>query len=584
MDIRWRLENIYKGCGDRQLAEDIEKYSEGIKKLDTYAREKFSSQYEPTEVIKGYIKLLNETILLEKPGLYLGLVLAADSENAEAQKLMDRFSDISASAACREALFDEYMKGISLEELSDDDIIKEHMHFLATAKRDGAYTLDPKAEEIIAKMKITGSESFKRLWENLTSHLMCELDGEEIPLSSVRGLARSPKPETRRKAYISELDAYKKIDSAGAACLNSIKGEVIKECEMRGYDSPLGQSLLCAGIDRDILNAMLSAIDESLPQLNKFYRIKAKYLGYEKLPFYELFAPVGKNELTFSFDEAKDFVIKAFGGFSEKMESFAKKTFENGWIDVSPRAGKVGGAFCENIPSMGESRILMNFGESFDDIITLSHELGHGYHNEVLKGQSAINSDYPMTLAETASTFGENLAYKAAEKILPKEALITIRENRLSEELQSIVDIYSRFLFEDSFFEKRKDGSLSPKEICSLMTEAQKKAYKDGLDENCLHPYMWLCKPHYYDADFNYYNYPYAFGDLFARSLSALYEERGAAFINEYDRLLISAGSSSVRETGLLAGIDFGDKAFWKKGIEEILKDIDELDALMKNQ
>ncbi|MCD8090980.1 MAG: M3 family oligoendopeptidase [Clostridiales bacterium] len=582
MDVRWKLDNIYKGVDSEELISDIEKYSAELDSLNAFAEENFKEGTDPERVISQYIEKVNHILLYNKISAYLNFILSADTENKHAAKLFDRVSAISAKAAWSESLFREYIKNINIEKIAENPVIREHICFLNREKEAALHSLSPEAEKTAASLKSTGSDSWEKLWEGISSSLMCDFRGKEFSLSEIRGMAYSADKAVRQDAYKGELSAYEKIASTGAACLNAIKGEVISLCGLRGYKSPLEESAIGSGIDLEILGAMIDAVDENIYELNKFYRIKAEYLGEEKLPFYDLFAPVGKGELKFTFEEAKDFVKAAYGGFSEKLGNFAEKAFKGEWIDAFPRKGKVGGAYCEYIKSLEESRVLMNFSGNFEDIITLSHELGHGFHNEVLRNETPINSDYPMTLAETASTFCENLAFSRAEKVFSGENLLTVKESRLSGELQSICDIYSRFLFEDSFFKEREKGGLSAEEICRLMTEAQKKAYFKGLDTSCLHPYMWLCKPHYYDADFNYYNYPYAFGDLFARSLFALYEEKGAAFIPQYELILSNAGKKTVREVGLLAEIDFTDKEFWEKGIKNILKDIDSLEELMK--
>ncbi|MCD8158125.1 MAG: M3 family oligoendopeptidase [Clostridiales bacterium] len=582
MDIRWKLDNIYKSLDCEELSADISEYSEKLDALNTFAEVNFNDIADPERVIEGYISKVNELLLYNKISAYLNFILSADTENKQAAKLFDRVSSISAKAAKSESLFKEYIKNINVEKFINNPVIKEHICFLKREKEDAAHTLSPEAEETAASLKATGSQSWQKLWEGASSSLMCSFRGKEVSLSEIRGMAYSSDKTVRRDAYEGELAAYEKISSVGAACLNAIKGEVISLCNLRGYKSPLEESALTSGIDLDILKAMTDAIDENIYALNKFYRIKAEYMGKKRLPFYDLFAPVGESELKFTFEEAKSYVVNTYSGFSEKLGAFAKKAFKGEWVDAFPRKGKVGGAYCEYIKSIEESRVLMNFSGNFEDIITLSHELGHGYHNEVLRNESPVNSDYPMTLAETASTFCENLSYKRAETVFSGQNLLTVKESRLSGELQSICDIYSRFLFEDSFFEERKKGGLSAEEICSLMEKAQKKAYFEGLDPEYLHPYMWLCKPHYYDADFNYYNYPYAFGDLFARSLFAMYEEKGAEFVPQYDIILSNAGKKTVKEVGKLAGIDFTDKTFWEKGIKNILKDIDSLEELMK--
>lgn len=577
MSVKWKLDSIYDSTDGEKFLRDIELYSQKTDEINAFAEKNFMTDKADPQAAEKYISLKEELVLFDSLSAYINFILSTDSENAEAAKLFDRISEISVRQSKAESLFRAYLKNADLSEFKKNPVTNEHIYFLEKEKEEARYSLSAESEEVMAAMKTTGSSSWQKLWESLTSSLSCGYEGKNLTLWEIRGMAYSPDSDVRKKAYESELNAYEKIASAGAFCLNSIKGEVINEVKLRGADSPLHESLRASGMNMDILTAMISAIDESVDELNGFYRKKAKYLGKETLPFYDLFAPVGNEELKFSFNEARTHVENIFSGFSPKMGAFAKRAFENSWIDAEIRKGKVGGAYCEYIKKTEESRILMNFSGNFEDIITLSHELGHGYHNLVFGGETPINADTPMPLAETASTFCENLAYKAAESFLPENALVTVKESRLSGELQSILDIYSRFLFEDSFFREREKGSLRAGEICELMTKAQLRAYKGGLDPKALHPFMWLCKPHYYDAGFNYYNYPYAFGDIFARSLFGLYEKMGADFIPLYDKILSSCGKMSVKDVGLIVGADFTDVSFWKDGISRIIKDINNL-------
>ena len=262
--------------------------------------------------------------------------------------------------------------------------------------------------------------------------------------------------------------------------------------------------------------------------------------------------------------------------------SQAQKAINNDWIDVEPREGKVGGAFCAGIHTLGESRILLNFGGSFGDVVTMAHELGHGFHGECLKNESILNSNYPMPIAETASTFCETIIKKAAIKDATEKEALSILETEISDCTQVIVDIYSRFLFEKSVFEERKESALTVERIKELMLNAQKEAYGDGLDENYLHPYMWAWKPHYYDANYNYYNFPYAFGLLFAKGLYAEYLKKGSDFVSEYERLLSITGKNKIADITKEVGIDIHDKEFWKNSLKTIEEDIEKFIMLSK--
>lgn len=226
---------------------------------------------------------------------------------------------------------------------------------------------------------------------------------------------------------------------------------------------------------------------------------------------------------------------------------------------------------------------MLNFGETLSDVITLAHELGHGYHGECLLKESEINSEYPMPIAETASTFCETIVKKAAVKGASKNDALAILETEISDCGQIIVDILSRFLFEKEVFDRRKEASLNSEELKEIMINAQKETYGDGLDFNYLHPYMWACKPHYYYAEANFYNFPYAFGLLFSKGLYAEYLKRGSEFVEDYDKLLSVTGKSNLADITKLMNIDIQSIDFWRNSLKIIEDDINNFLELSKN-
>ncbi|MGH7294089.1 MAG: M3 family metallopeptidase, partial [Polyangiaceae bacterium] len=240
------------------------------------------------------------------------------------------------------------------------------------------------------------------------------------------------------------------------------------------------------------------------------------------------------------------------------------------WIDAEPRAGKVGGAFCMGVPEVKESRVLMNFDGTFDQVSTLAHELGHGFHNECLKDRTPLQRRTPMTLAETASIFCETIIFHAAMAAAGPDEQLGILETNLLGSCQVVVDIYSRYLFETRLFERREKSELSAGELCALMREAQGEAYGDAIDPATFHPYMWAVKGHYYAADMGFYNYPYAFGLLFGLGLFAIFKRRGAAFCPDYEALLGATGMGKAAELAGRFGIDIRAKKFWADGLAEV--------------
>ncbi|MDO4535243.1 MAG: M3 family oligoendopeptidase [Clostridium perfringens] len=590
MELNWNLKDIYISFEDEDFKSDLERLDRNIEELNSWCKEVIKSHDNEKIKLEEYIKRLSEfRNISNRLGSFIHLNLSTDTKNKEALK----YSDIldKKLTKCVEA-FTNLEKWISkvhnIESvIKESKVLKEHEFILKSIVKDSRYTLSSSEENIIANMENTGSNAFAKLKNTLISTLKVniEVDGkdDELPLTKVLTMANNKDKEIRKKAYEAEIESYKKIEEPLAACLNGIKGEVLTVCDLRGYKSPLDKSLIDSRMDEESLNAMMDAMKESLPIFRKYLKRKAEILGYNNgLPFYEIYAPVVECDMSFPYEKGTDFVEKNFRTFSDNLANFARKAIDSSWIDVYPKEGKVGGAFCSNLHFIGESRFLLNYGNSLKDVITLAHELGHGFHGECLKGESILNSSYPMPIAETASTFCETIIKKAAVKEASKEEALAILEAEISGCTQVIVDIYSRFLFEKRFFENRRESALSVSKIKELMIEAQKEAYGDGLDENYLHPYMWTWKPHYYYAHFSFYNFPYAFGLLFAKGLYAKYLEKGKEFSKDYEKLLSITGKNNIADVTMSIGIDIHDKIFWKSSLKTIEEDIERFIELSK--
>lgn len=580
LSLEWSLKELYPSFQSEEFKKDYEDAKNYIEEMKAWAENNFNNRSKPVEKIENFIHMQNDFSRYYNLLEYARLIISVDTVNGEAAKWLDLLEEMFSELTSPVVLFQNFLREMpNLDVLMNSSrLLQEHSFVLKEMQGKAEYLLSREEEVLLAKLQTTGSQAWEKMKEQLTGTLMVEMgEGEEkYPLTVIRNNAYEEDGELRKKSYEAELEAYKKIDKAAAFALNSIKGEVLSTCRLKGYQSPLEMTLLNARLDRDILEALLSAIRDSLPMFRRYFRKKAQMLGHEGgLPFYDLFAPLGRSDKKYSYDEASDFVIRHFTSFNPRLGQLAQRAIEGSWVDVSPREGKRGGAFCSNIHPIGQSRIMLNFTGSFNDVLTLAHELGHGYHGDCLVRETYLNSNYSMPIAETASTLCETIVAQGALKSAEPEEALNILENDISGAAQVIVDIYSRFLFEDRLFQNRKEGVLSVCELKELMLEAQKEAYGDGLDFNYLHPYMWICKPHYYDASYNYYNFPYAYGLLFAKGLYGIYEMEGQAFTDRLDRMLAATGKNNLRDAAKLCGIDVGEPSFWKESLKVIERDID---------
>jgi Oligoendopeptidase F len=426
------------------LKEDIQLFINYITEFNSWVENNTKDYSNSLNKLEEYIELTSKIVEISiKLAAFSQLTLSVDTKNSKAMSSLENVEDKLSELAEPTAKAEKWISNIDKIDsvINQSDLLKEHSFYLKEIVEKSKYLLSDKEEAIIAKMKNTGSGAWTKLKDPITSTLLVdiEIDGEEkrIPLSLIRNMAYDKDEKVRERAYLSELKAYEKIDATAAATLNGIKGEVITISKLRGYKSPLEESLIKSRMDESILNSMIDAMKEFFSHFRRFYKKKGELLGHkEGLPFYDLFAPVGEVNMKFTYQEAKDFIVKKFRSFSDKLADYAQKAFDEEWIDIEPREGKVGGAFCENIHPIGESRIMCNFSGSFSDVVTLAHELGHGYHGECLKKERILNSDYPMPIAETASTFCETIIKKAALKDASKEEAFSILESEISDARQ----------------------------------------------------------------------------------------------------------------------------------------------------
>ncbi len=579
---RWNLDKMYHGFSDPSFASDMQKLQKTAEDFSALV-----ATLELTASVRNGVLLLEAfTATFAKLAEYCSLVQAADTKNTEAASKLGQIIAIYSGMQGPIASFQKYISTLPDEEIKAltemDEVLGAYKFMFSQIKEDSKYLLDAKCEEIIARMSMSGGNAWSDLQSYLTSTVPVEYEGKIINLSSVRNLAYDKDPEVRKKAYEAELKCYDRIKDAVAFALNSIKLETITETKLRGYESPLDKTLKGSRMKRETLDAMMSAMEEYMPVFRDYLKAKARALGHKNgLPWYDLFAPMGKSGKTYTVEEAKAYLLDLFGTFDKELRDMVERAFDEEWIDFFPRDGKQGGAFCSGVESLGESRILTNYDGSFSDIVTLAHELGHAFHNQCISDHRVLNRDYSMPVAETASTFNECVVMNAAIKAATdKDEKLALIESQLMDATQIICDIYSRFTFEKSVFDNREQQFTSADDLCAFMIEAQKKSYGDGLDENVRHPYMWVCKGHYYGPIF--YNFPYAFGGLFARGLYAQYEREGEAFLPKYKKLLHDTTVTTVEGAALIADIDLTDRKFWESGLQSIADQIKEFIELVE--
>lgn len=572
MKTNWDLTVFYKDFDDPEFKNDLARLP---KEIDAFT----AAIAAPAEdEVRKLVSLVHQeealSCLFERLSMMIELNFAVDANNKPANAALAPLMRANMDSSLAANAFSRYLASLeNLDAIIDaDDELKARAFALREAAENAKHQLPEALEKPVLKMQLSGGEAFSHLRDKLDATLLVDYDGKQIPLSAVRALAYDGDADTRRRAYEAELASYKKIELPMSFCLNNIKAEGETMAALKGYKGVLDMALAHSRMDEKTLEAMWTAIREALPEVREYFKAKGRLLGHENgLPFYDLFAPVGQSTRTYTVEEARALLLDLFGKFCPEMGEMMRTAFDEGWIDMFPREGKSGGAFCSGYYAKNISRVMTNFAGSASDVSTLAHELGHAFNNRMLHHKPIMMTETPMPLAETASTFNETLLISQLLKTATPEEELTLLDSCLTEQTQTMVDIYSRFLFEQKVVAAQADHALDVDELKETMLWAQEQSYGDGLDPEYRHPYMWACKSHYYSTGVHFYNFPYAFGGLFARGLYARYEKEGEAFVPVYCDLLSRFGSDTIANVTASVGIDVTTPDFWREAVESVL-------------
>ncbi len=589
----WDMTRIFPGLESEQFQQEFDALTASIGDLerlfDELKIEKSAPAPTDSSAVRAFEMAVNAlNSLLERLRTIWAYIMGFVATNSRDNVAQAEFSELqqhNVQLSLLETRFTAWVGSLDVQALlAQSAVAREHAFMLEKSKIEAQHLMSPLEEELAAELEPSGRAAWARLHGNFTSQLSVSFaragKTEELPMSMLRNLAYDPNRDVRRRAYEAELAAWKSASVPIAAALNSLKGSAIVLSKRRSWPSPLDMALFDNNIDRPTLDAMLTAAREAFPIFRRYLHAKAHALGLKALAWYDIFAPLPSASRAWSFEEGSRFIIDKFSAYSAKMGRLAQRAFDERWIDAEPRTGKRDGAFCMAIRD-DESRVLANFKTAFSSVATLAHELGHAYHNVNLASRTMLQRQTPMTLAETASIFCQRMVTQDALKAAEPQEQIAILEELLQDACQVVVDITSRFQFEQNVFERRERRELSIDELNELMLQAQRDTYGDGLDPNTLHPYMWAAKQHYYQT--NYYNYPYMFGLLFGLGLFSRFEQNPAKFKEGYDDLLASTGMADAAEPAGRFGIDLRTPDFWRASFAVIGRDVERYEMLVRS-
>ncbi|MBE6347603.1 MAG: peptidase M3 [Spirochaetaceae bacterium] len=591
----WSMQQIWKSFSDSEYKKSIEKLQQLIKQISYHVKNPIE---DFNQFLKIYLSIDNELgSLSESLYAYSYSIYATDTTNTDSLNNMALLEELQVSIADYQLVFRQILKENQTKLSSFFHSFPEYKKYEFILEEEINYfnhQMERKEESIANDLQRFGGDAWSKLHEQIISNMVDKETGKTF--NQLRNDAYSPDRNIRKESYYKEIALLEQNQIAISSALNNIKGATISLNKKRnwgdGFEGAINRSLFSSRLSRKSLDALISAIEDSIPMWQEYLFEKAKALNLkdekgnsEKCSFYDIFAPLitesSDKEKDWTYQEAKEFIINKFSEFSSHMGDFVKTAFEENWVDAEIRKGKVGGAFCIDFPLQKVSRVLTNFSGTTSDILTLAHELGHAYHHFCIKDLDYNLCSYPMTLAETASIFSETMVTNSMLKTANLSEKINLLEMHLSDSCQTLLDILSRFYFEKSVFEERENKELVAEDFCRLMKDAQNKTYGNSLTET-KHPYLWAVKTHYYSPSLDFYNFPYAFGQLFALGLYSQYKDSPKEFPSQYQELLKNTGSMTCEEVCKLAGFDITTKDFWLSGIKELKLEFEEWKTCLK--
>ncbi|SFS35978.1 oligoendopeptidase, pepF/M3 family [Halolactibacillus miurensis] len=471
--------------------------------------------------------------------------------------------------------------------LADDDLVP--MNFVLTEQRKkGARLLSEREETLIAELNKDGLAAWSQVYDTIISTMTIpwtNKQGETVNLSigqAMNRMSQDNDPEVRKQLFTAWEEAFNHQAPIFADVLNHLDGYRMTLQEKHQYKDHLEEPLEYNRMSKATLEAMWQAVSDNKQPFVTFLKKKQQLLQLDSLAWQDVDAPlsVGDHEaMTFTYDEACDFIIKHFSAFP-KLTAFTKHALENRWVEAEDRNDKRPGGYCTSLPEFDESRIFMTFTGSASDTSTLAHELGHAFHSDVLTDVPYLNQHYAMNVAETASTFAETIIANATvQSARSDEEKLSLLNNKLEGATAMFMNIHARFIFEDNFYKARKNGVVSHEQLSKLMTVAQKEAFHGAL--NTYHPHFWSSKLHFFIDDVPFYNFPYTFGYLFSLGIYAEYLKQPKNFEEKYIALLKDTGAMTVEDLAMKhLGVDVTNVDFWAEGVKLMAKDVDQFIAL----
>jgi oligoendopeptidase F len=455
--------------------------------------------------------------------------------------------------------------------------------WIVDLRKDKPFQLDDRLEQLFLEKSQTGAAAFNRLFDETLASLRFKVGEDEMPLEPTLTLLQDADPARRKLAAEALSKTFKDNIRIFTLVTNTLAKDKDISDRWRGFEDIADSRHLANRVEREVVDALAEAVREAYPRLShRYYKMKAKWLGMDQMNFWDRNAPLAETpDRLISWNEAKDMVLSAYGGFAPEMAEIAGRFFDGGWIDAPARPGKAPGAFAHPTVPSAHPYVLVNYLGKPRDVMTLAHELGHGVHQVLAGGQGALMCQTPLTLAETASVFGEMLTFRALlDKTTDKRERKAMLAQKVEDMINTVVRQIAFYQFERKIHTARKEGELTAEQIGELWLSVQEESLGPAIKISEGYETWWAYIPHFIHSPF--YVYAYAFGDCLVNSLYAVYQNAEDGFQQKYFELLKAGGTKHHSELLAPFGLDATDPAFWSKGLSMIEGLIDELEALDK--
>ncbi|MCZ8315323.1 M3 family oligoendopeptidase [Phreatobacter sp.] len=584
----WDLAALYRDMDDPAIAADLQAgeteavaFEAAFKgRLEAVTRAP-SATADLTDAVTRFERLEDR---LGRLASYAGLVYAGDTTDPKRVKFYGDIQEKITAISSHLLFFTLELNRIDdalLDQAISRDPLAHYRPWLEDIRKDKPFQLDDRIEKLFHEKAMTGRAAWNRLFDETMASLRFDIDGEKLPLEPTLNLLQDSAEESRRKASEALAATFRENLRTFALITNTLAKDKEISDRWRGFEDVADSRHLANRVEREVVDALVAAVREAYPALShRYYRLKAKWFGKDTLPHWDRNAPLPKVEQrTIAWTEARDTVLSAYGGFSPRLADIARRFFDEGWIDAPVRPGKAPGAFAHPTVPSAHPYVLLNYQGKPRDVMILAHELGHGVHQVLAAPNGALMAPTPLTLAETASVFGEMLTFKAILKgttdPVQKKALIA---SKVEDMINTVVRQIAFYSFERKIHTARRDGELTADDICAAWMSVQGESLGPAIELKPGYETFWAYIPHFIHSPF--YVYAYAFGDCLVNSLYAVYEKADSGFAERYLAMLSAGGTKHHAELLAPFGLDARDPAFWQGGLGVIARLIDELEAM----